>query len=149
MSSSSSNQQSTYNTSTSYEYNTLDGGAIKEAFDFASDQSRWAFDFGNNTVTGMENVTSDALSSMEAALGMSFMWANGIAGEAFDSIDNMAANHNEQINGMANLAKSIQTQGATELINATASQNKTMYTTIAVVIIAFLILLFVSSRSKK
>jgi hypothetical protein len=109
--------------------------------DFAKSQSADAFNFGNNTIIGMENVSTNAIQGMENALGMSYLWANQFAGEAFDSVSGALTANSQQMNTMAQLAKSIQTQGATELVNASAEQNKTLYIAIASVFVVLILAL--------
>jgi len=138
---SSSNQSTTYNTSTNYTYNQLDGGAIDKAFDFANKQSSSAFGFGEH-----------ALDAVEANNREAFNFGEYVAGEAFDSVDNAlteSLNHSSrQLDQMSALVKSTQTQGATELINANKETAKVMYITIGVVMVLMILMMLFAGRKR-
>jgi len=118
---SNSSQSTVYNTSTQYEYNTLDGGAIEEAFDFAKENSKSAFDFG----------------------GEAFDFAEYVSERAFDAVGDTYSTaltaQNAQLGQMSNLVKSTQTQGATDLIDANQEIMKTMFMAISIIVIAIIL----------
>lgn len=131
---SSSNQSTTYNTSTNYTYNKLDGGAINSAFNFANKNSDRAF------------------SSVDNSVNKAFDFSRMVAGEAFDSVGDtfeQALNHSSrQLDQMSDLVKSTQTQGATELINANKETAKVMYITIGVVLVVLLLMIILAGRKR-
>ncbi|MGY5707390.1 hypothetical protein ACXHPE_03985 [Vibrio cincinnatiensis] len=129
MSSSKSKQSTTYNTTTNYEVNTLDGGAIESSFDFAKQQSADAFDFGSEALNTVDNVSAYAFDSIDS------------------TVDKALASNNKTLATMSDLVKTTQTQGATELINANKDTMKTMYVTIGVVIVVmFVMMLLIRGR---
>lgn len=138
---SSSNQSTTYNTSTNYTYNKLDGGAINSAFNFANKNSDRAF-------SSVDNSVNKAFAFGEEAFDFSRM----VAGEAFDSVGDtfeQALNHSSrQLDQMSDLVKSTQTQGATELINANKETAKVMYITIGVVLVVLLLMIILAGRKR-
>lgn len=156
---SSSNQSTTYNTSTQYTYNQLDGGAINSAFNFANKHSDRALKTTDNAVNRMYSAVSSALSSNDKTVSQAFSFGEDaldysrmVTGEAFDSVSNtfeQALNHSSnQLDQMSDLVKSTQTQGATELINANKETAKVMYITIGVVLVMLLLMIMLAGRKR-
>jgi hypothetical protein len=109
--------------------NTLDGGAIESSFDFAKQQSAYAFDFGSEALNTVDNVSAYAFDSIDS------------------TVDKALASNNKTLATMSDLVKTTQTQGATELINANKDTMKTMYVTIGVVIVVmFVMMLLIRGR---
>lgn len=136
-----SSQKTTYNTETNYSYQMLDGGAIHGAFNFANTHSDRAFDSTDNAVNKAFGFGGEA-----------FEFGEYVAGEAFDSIgqtfDKALTHSAAQMDQMSDLVKSTQTQGATELINANKETAKVMYITVAVVLLAVLLMIFIAGRKR-
>ncbi|MDG3088110.1 hypothetical protein P7F88_19335 [Vibrio hannami] len=128
---SNSNQSTTYNTTTSYEYNQLDGGAIEASFDFAEHATDRVFDYAE-------------LNTRE-----SFDFAETLAEGAFSAIDDAYSRANQatssSISQMSDLVKSTQTQGATDLI--AANQKTTLYMMAGMAVM--IIMIAVISRGRK
>ncbi|WP_375752700.1 hypothetical protein [Vibrio sp. HN007] len=138
---SNSNQSTTYNTTTNYEYNQLDGGAIEESFDFADKASdrvfdyaelntREAFGFGNDAINMVENLTENAFDIIDTA----YSRAN--------------QNTENSIGQMSNLVKNTQTQGATDLIEANQKTTLYMMGGVAVIFIVLLLVVMFSGKRK-
>ena len=159
-----SSQSTNNHYNTNYTYNTLDGGAIKSAFGFGERVSEEAFDSVDIATKSITDVAKGAVISSNRAVDA----VGKISSEAFDSFDVLAQrsmsslavqnnhaltslsalqsenarNNQKTLESMSGLVKSVQTQGATELIKANQ-------TTTIVIVIALVIGVAVLWRSKK
>ncbi|MBJ7556560.1 hypothetical protein [Marinomonas spartinae] len=140
-----------------------DHGAVKGALDFAKDQSKQAFGFGDNAleladkvVDSNKDVTKKALDTNENVSKYAIDKNSDLAGRTVDFADNAiengfdfsktlvdqnTANSANTTLAIKDLAKSLATGGASDVANQSTKMVYTMGAVFAVVVLGFVIML--------
>lgn len=129
-----------------------DHKAVEGAFDFASDQSKQSFGFGesalefaNDVVSSNEKVTTTAMAQNAALAGQTIGLAeNAIEGNYDFStgvIDKTIASNNSTTNAIKGLANSLATGGASDAIESSTKVVYTLGAVFAVVMFGFILMM--------
>lgn len=133
-----------------------DHGAVKSAFDFATDQTKKAFGFGDKAIESNKDVTTKALDTNESVskyaidknsdlAGKTVTFADNTIENGFDFskrlVDQNTANSANTMLAIKDLAKSLATGGASDVANQSTKMVYTMGAVFAVVVLGFVIML--------
>ncbi len=160
-----SNQSSTYNTETNYNYD--QSVHDHSSYDSSYTDSSSVYDSSDHSFTDNSDHSyndNSVYNSLDGgAINDAFNFGNNIAGEAFDSInqltegafgmmgkfvDSFTTQSTQNSQALTSLAKSNSTGGATDLIQAGVSQNNTMAIAgVAGVVVMFLMVLLMGRKS--